>query len=442
MYDAVSAELRNKPAVVLTAKDFIHDAIAAKSNKGLPGLKIVSETVPPECTVMEQIEAGVSAVMDDIVIALTKPLTEEEKSPKSKEVEKPSRIIFKGNLEEVNRFFYKRGWTDGFPIIPSTEEAVAEMLTGTDLEADYLIGNMPPRLGKTTVEKIAINAVMAGALPTYMPVLIAGVQVLLEPQSMLDWAVATTAAPVPFWVINGPIRNDIHINSGTGALSPGDIANATIGRAMGLIIKNMAGARKGIEDMGTYGHPGKYSMLTGENEEESPWEPLHVENGFKREDSTISHSLADSYVRANTFGSDAKGILRGLVSTISGIGFGRGTIMMGSQHAKAFVDEGWTKKEVATFLSEYATIPAYRHRQFYPFSGTPSKSTQPLNPEDSVRLIRDPDSIQLLVAGGPGGLMLRLISGMARWVTKKIELPANWEELVKKYEDIVPTYVR
>ena len=146
---------------------------------------------------------------------------------------------------------------------------------------------MVPRLGKATVEKIAINAVMAGALPTYMPVLIASVQALWTPDGT-PCATVSTGSWAPFWIINGPIRKDLHINSGSGALSPGDMANATIGRAMGLITKNIGGIRKGIEDMGFLGNPGKYSMVMAENEEESPWEPLHVEQGFKKEDSAIT----------------------------------------------------------------------------------------------------------------------------------------------------------
>jgi len=164
VYEGVSIEEMNTPAVALCNKDFLTDARSAASSKGMPGLRVVSETVPCECNVMEQIEAGVSASMDDIVAALTKPLTEEEKFPKQKEVEELPRIVFKGSLEEVNRFFYRRGWTDGLPIIPPTEEAVAEMLKGTDLPPDHIVDKIIPRLGKATVEKIAINAVMAGAL--------------------------------------------------------------------------------------------------------------------------------------------------------------------------------------------------------------------------------------------------------------------------------------
>lgn len=177
--------------MLLVDKGFVNDARSAVSIKGMPAARIVATSVPSGCNVIEDMEAGITAAMDDIVAALCKPLSAEEKSPK-KEVEKLSRIVFKGGLEEVNRFFYKRGWGDGLPIIPPTEEAVAEMLTGTDLPADHLVGKLVLRLGKATIEKIAINAVMAGALPTYMPLLIAGVQVLTEPTTALRSLGAST----------------------------------------------------------------------------------------------------------------------------------------------------------------------------------------------------------------------------------------------------------
>ena len=134
--------------------------------------------------------------------------------------------------------------------------------------------------------KIAINAVMAGALPTHMPVLIAGTRALVSNRSAVMMA-ASTGSFAPFWIINGPVRNDIRINCSYGAMNPGDIANAAIGRAMGLITKNIRGVRKQMEDMGVLGNPGKYSWVMGENEENSPWEPLHVEHGLKPEDSAI-----------------------------------------------------------------------------------------------------------------------------------------------------------
>ncbi len=170
---------------------FANDAISAASSQGIPGLRIVPTSVPCESSVKEDVEAGIDEAVDAIVATLTKPLTTAEKSPR-KAVTPPARIPFKGSLEEVNRFYYRRGWADGLPIIPPTEEAVAEMLTGTDLPPDHIVGELVPRMGKATVEKIAINAVMAGALPTYMPILIAGVEILADPTSGSGtWGVST-----------------------------------------------------------------------------------------------------------------------------------------------------------------------------------------------------------------------------------------------------------
>ena len=293
----ISVEKRGKPTVALVNKGFVNDALSAASSRGMPGLRVLAESIASECIVPEQIEAGVGAVLEDIIAALTKPLTEEEKSP-VREIVKPSRIVFEGSLDDVNTFFYKRGWTDGLLVKPPTEEAVLEMLKGTDLPPDHLVATCPPRLGKATVERIAINAVMAGALPTYMPVLIAGVQALIEYGYFQGQAVSA-GSWAPCYLINGPIRHDLRVNSGPGVMSPGDMANATIGRAMGLIVKNIGGIRKGMEDMGTMGNPGKYTLVIAENEEESPWEPLHVQGSFEINDSALSIFMQDS-VSSNT----------------------------------------------------------------------------------------------------------------------------------------------
>ena len=158
---------------------------------------------------------------------------------------------------------------------------------------------------------------MAGALPTYMPVLIAAVEALLDPRANFGGFGVSTGSWSPFWIINGPIRKDLRVESGSGALSPGNIANAAIGRAMGLIIKNIGGVRKGIEDMGVLGNPCKYSMVIAENEEESPWEPLHVEQGLHKEDSAVTVFFPNSYVQAEPLGTDAKGIMEGLIYNFS-----------------------------------------------------------------------------------------------------------------------------
>ncbi len=450
MYNAITIEERNKPTAVLCNKDFVSDAKSAALIKGMPGLRIISETIACECNIREQIEPGVSAVIDDIVAAFTKPLTTEEKSPKLKEVEKLSRIVFKGNLEEVNRFFYKRGWTDGLPVIPPTEGAVEEMLTGTDLPPEHLVGKIVSQFGKATVEKIAINAVMAGALPTYMPLLIAGVEAMIDPKPNMGWAAVGTGSHTPFWIINGPVRNDLHINSGTGYLSPGDIANATIGRALGLIIKNIGGNRKGIENMEVHGHPGKYTMVVAENEEESPWGPFHVDHGFSKEDTTITLSCPDCYFQFWPYGISEKGILNALIYNMIPARWGLFCVMLPPVHAKTLAKGGWSKKDIALFISEYAKVPAYQHPDYtgdvrtVTSRGETGKWRMPFKPTDTVRIQYNPDWIKVIVAGGPGNYIGVHQAGggfLADWVTKKAQLPRNWDKLVNKYKNIVPTYM-
>jgi hypothetical protein len=388
-------------------------------------------------------------VFDDIVASLTKPLTAEEESPKPKQIEKPTRIIFKGSLEEVNRFLYQRGWTDGLPIVPPTEEAVADMLTGTDLAPDHLLGKLISRLGRATIEKIAINAVMAGALPIYMPVLIAGTKLLLESEpGFMGFGTFgfSTGSWAPFWIINGPVRNDLHVNHSSGALSPGNIANAAIGRAMGLIIKNIGGVRKGVEDMGVMGNPMKYSMVISENEEESPWEPLHVEYGYKREDSTITLSFPQTYIQHWPYSSDAAGILRAVMDNITRAM--RYTFIFTPPHAKNLAREGWTKEDIKEFISEYARIPGSRFNAMPGIGGVRPglyKGKIFARDTDTVAIIRDPRFIRIIVAGGPGAFIAHVVGGGAtpgKKQTQKIELPKNWDKLVAKYKNVVPTYAK
>jgi hypothetical protein len=442
VYEANTIELMGKPTVSLVNQGFANDARSSASNKGMPGIRFIPESVPCETTVAEFIEAGVTAVIDDIITALTGPLTAEEASPKSKSGGESARIVFKGTLGEINRYYYRRGWTDGLPVIPPTEETVAEMLTGTDLPADHLVGKLIPRLGKATVEKIAINAVMAGALPTYMPVLIAGVQALMDPESGFGVFGVSAGSWAPFWVINGPIRNSLRVNSGFGALSPGDIANASIGRSMGLIIKNLGGIRKAVEDMGSLGNPCKYSFVVAENEEESPWEPFHVEYGFNREDSAVSVSFPNNFRQGSGSDGDARGIIRGLLSGLTG----PGAFTLEPGQAQILARDGWTKKEVKEFLCEYARIPAsqssaYTGRQAGAAPVVKDKHLAPLNPDETVPILRNPNFIKLIVAGGTHGAIGIFTGGHRAPVIKNVALPANWDKLVKKYQDIEPIYV-
>jgi hypothetical protein len=440
LYDAVFTERLHRPAVALVNSGFALDARSAASGKGMPGVRVVAETIPCECTQPDRITSGVHAVIDDIVAALTIPLTKDEQSPPPPETGSAHGIVFTGDLAEVQRFFYRRGWTDGLPIVPPTEAAVEEMLTGTDLPRDQVVGKMIPRLGKVTVEKIAINAVMAGALPTFMPLLIAGVQALLDPKAAFGTFEVSTGSWAPFWIVNGPIREQLHVNGGQGALSPGDIANAAIGRAMGLIVKNLGGARKGLEDMGVQGNPGKYTMVTAENEEAvEGWEPLHVQQGFPREQNCLTVSFPNSYLQIWPYGSDDKGILRAIMSNMVPR-WRQLTLLVPPGHAQTLADAGWTKGEIASYLYEYARVPAYRTPEFW---GTPGmqRVRPPLNAEDPTPMLRSPDSLRVVVSGGAGAFM-GMAYGSSTWVTKPVALPAGWDGLVRKYRGLVPNHLR
>jgi hypothetical protein len=444
VYDTISIEDLNRPTVTLVNDGFAIDGHSAASNKGMPGLRIVPEPVPCECSIMGDAEAGVSQVIDQVIEGLTKPLTPEEASPKTKERQGVTRIVFKGNLEEVNRFLYKRGWADGLPLIPPSEEAVKMMLTGTDLPGEHLLGKVPPRLGKATVEKIAINAVMAGALPTHMPILIACAEAILDPISCFDTWNMSTGSWAPFWIINGPVRHDVLLNSSSGALSPGDIANAAIGRAMGLIIKNIGGIRKGVEDMGTLGNPGKYTMVIAENEESSPWEPFHVTEGFEKTDSTVTLFFPNCYTQIWPYGSDDRGILNAVIYNVLPGRGGLTCCIFNPTHAKTLAQKGWTKEMIKKYISEFARVPAYRHPYYYETNKALAKpGAVPMNGMDPMAIIPNPQFIKIMVAGGPGafiGIAAGASLGDTKWATKKITLPSNWNKLVAKYKNVVPTY--
>jgi hypothetical protein len=412
LYDTIFAEENNKPAVALVNEGFVHDARSAAAGKGMPGARFVAQAVPCECTVTDKIEAGVHAAMGDVIAALTTPLRAEEAEPAPRPSEVTRGAVFSGDLNEVQRFFYKRGWTDGLPIMPPTREAVDEMLSGTDVPPDQVVGKMIPRLGKATVEKIAVNAVMAGALPTAMPLLIAAVEALLDPLSSFGIFEVSTGSWAPFSIINGPIREQLRINGSTGALSPGDLANATIGRAIGLIVKNLGGARKAIEDMGVLGNPSKYAMVLAENEEASPWQPLSDTN-------CLTVSFPNSYLQFAPGGGDADGIVQ-MIKDRLGRRWRQVTVLICPSHAETLADAGWSKQRLIEELQQ----------------------TRAEVPNTGVGRLSSPDeSVRVVVAGGPGA-WVGLVLGVGRWVSRPICLPANWDRLAKQYRDYAPNYLR
>lgn len=199
-----------------------------------------------------------------------------------------ARRIDIGEADDVVEFMFDQGFSDGLPLVPPTPERVLRMLAGTHRAPQDLIAVVPPNMGEATTEKVAINAVMAGCKPEYMPVLIAALEAVCTDAFNIHGVTATTMGAAPVIVVNGPIRDRIGMNKGLGALGSGNRANATIGRALRLIVGNVGGGKPGGVERSTLGNPMKYTMCFAENEERSPWPPLHVERGFKKEDSVVT----------------------------------------------------------------------------------------------------------------------------------------------------------
>ena len=183
---------------------------------------------------------------------------------------------------------FDQGFTDGLPVVPPTPERVLRMLEGTRRDPQDTVAIMPPNMAEATVEKIAVNAVLAGCKPEYMPVVIATIEAICTDEFNCHGVFATTMGASPVMIINGPIREQLGFNMKLGALGQGTRANASIGRAVRLAVRNIGGARPSGTERSTLGSPMKFTMCFAEWEERNPWDPLHVERGFEKTDSVVS----------------------------------------------------------------------------------------------------------------------------------------------------------
>ena len=300
-------------------------------------------------------------------------------------------------------FFEEKGWSDGLPVIPPTEERVAQMLAATKRNARDVIGVVPPRWAHATVENIAINGVMAGCKPEYIPVLIAAVEAATDPKLNLYALQATTGGPAVMIIINGPIRKRINVNGAANALGEGWRANATIGRFVRLMQRNVGGSYPGTTCKATLGWPGKYSICIGENEEASPWEPLHVERGFKKEQSTVTAISADASIRASDLDStQAIGILTNFAHRMDGPSGPEAIMVICPEHARIIAGDGFSKKDVQQFIWERA---AYRMKDlpdetFY--QRVKRRSDLKLTRDSVIPVTDKPEEILVVVAGGDG----------------------------------------
>jgi len=319
--------------------------------------------------------------------------------------------------------FFDRGVTDGLPVVPPTPRLVERAVAASGRDAGKLIALVPPNYGRATVEKIAINAVMAGCRPEYLPVVLAAVEAICDEAFDLHGVSATTNAPAPLVIVNGPIRAELDINSGAGVFGPGWRANATIGRAVRLVCVNLGGARPGDVSMSTLAHPGRYAYCIGEHEEASPWESLAVEHGFAPEQSTVALLAADAplgvYAQRSRTPEDLMPTLAASMAVISHhrmTHWGDTLLVLSPEHAKILGDAGWKKADVRRWLHERLQWPV---RELLPGrdggEGLPehvlAKYRDPDREATRIPKFRSPEHIKVMVAGGTAGRFSAIVPG-------------------------------
>ena len=312
-------------------------------------------------------------------------------------------------------YYFAQGLTDGLPVVPPTEARVRAMLDATPKPADDVVACVPPNFGAATVEKVAVNAVMAGCRPDYLPVVIAGVQAMCDERANLHGVQGTTHTATPLFIVNGPIRGRLDVNCAAGVFGSGWRANATIGRALRLIMLNLGGARPGEIDKSTMGHPGKYAYCIGEYEEENPWEPLHVEHGFAAAQSTVSVYCCDAPQCVSNHGSrSAAGILDTIGASMA-VGWsdktylaGNHLIVLGPEHARSLARDGLSKADVKHYLFEHGRRPL---RELLPGPDGSEGLNRDRLPDwldatddaTPIPKVASADDIILVVAGGAAG---------------------------------------
>ncbi|MBJ7597373.1 MAG: thioredoxin [Candidatus Nephthysia bennettiae] len=275
-----------------------------------------------------------------------------------------SRRVELGEQEDPVEAAFDRGWSDGLPVVPPTVERVLRMLGGVDRDPREVVAVVPPDLVECSVEKAAVNAVMAGCRPEYLPVVLAALEAACTDDFNMHGLLATTWAAAPVVVVNGPVAERIGMNWGGNVLGQGNRANATIGRALQLIVRNVGGGRPGGVDRAAHGNPGKFTFCFAEDERGSPWEPLSVERGMPPGRSAVTlfggsgvQPIADQISRT------PESLSRSLAACLRTVAHPKlmmawdAMLVVGPDHARVFREAGWSKARLRQELEELLTVP-------------------------------------------------------------------------------------
>jgi len=382
----------NQPALAA----LIQNAAGLIGSRALPGPPAAEPLLKPGCS-------SKAAMDPEIAAAVSRPAAADE-------------------MEEM----YERGWTDGLPVVPPTRQRVEAMLGGADGTSS--LGPVPPSMGEATMERLAACAVLAGCRPAYFPVVVAAARAILDPAFNLHGQAVTTQPAGQLVVVNGPVRRAIGLNSGMGALGPGSRPNLTIGRAIRLLVTLLGGGMPGTLDRATLGQMGKVGFCVAEDEETSPWEPLHVERGFEPGQSVVTLIGSDAPQNISDHRSRTPEDLAYILAWAAASTWSTNwwplaepsVFVICPEHAEMFRAAGWSKQQLREFMYDAVRKPAGELRR--------GETTPVVAHADRAEMISkwaSPDSIVLLVAGGEAGrysAVLGPCTGMgAQIISREVE---------------------
>jgi len=424
------------PTVVVTTTGF--SALARFTGKafGAEALSVAEYPGPlgihGNDAIRENIAGG---LIDRIVHALTQGETGESAN-RTRTPADPGAIVFSGTADEIDRYFRSRDWSDGLPFVPPTIERVEAFLRHTERRADEEIAVLPSANLRATPRNIAANAVMAGCRPEHMPLLVAAVEALADERCSLT-NIGSSSGIVPFVLVNGPIVKTLGIEAGPQLISRGP--NPAIGRAIGLIVRNIAGFRPGASYMGTFGYPLAFTLA--EHEDESPWEPFHVGQGFAREVSTVTIGVTNNwgsspspYDTPDLSGAEvALGVIcrevmrKTRLFNFPAIGPEAEavmiTVLMSPPVARSLAAAGYSKQDVRRYVYENARMPLRDFEWVLRYTATMRTTSHERvaagvlppefagNPEDLVRVLSSPDILHIVVCGDPARNRLMVMEG-------------------------------
>ncbi len=407
-HDSIELQALGLPTVLVVTKEFkeLADALASAKKTSLPRVLL---PLNPE-TVETSVALGlVDDSVDDILSRLTEAVPSVAATDSSTAVVTPRfapvELDSETDDEAAHEFFYRNKWTDGLPIRLPIEAKVNRMLAALgEVDPETVIAAMPPTGYGVTYEALAINAVMAGATPDLMPILVAVVRAACVQDFNLNGIATTTGPSTPVIVVNGPIAAEVGVNSGRSALAHGHRANLAIGRTLRLLINNIGGAIPGEVSKSIMGQPGRLSFCFAEREDASPWAPLHVDRGFEATESAVTLFGATGTMNLLTPRQDVDAMLTLWADGLAFMGnpnvvMGKGTVgvLITPGHARALAGAGMSKADVAREIWQRATIPIGR----FPESAKAEPPYEFAEHDGLIYPVKSPDNIFVLVVGGP-----------------------------------------